>query len=102
MALYVLICHDVPNSGELRNAHRPTHLERLKKLESEGKLKLAGFTPQSHNVDGNLVTTGSVMMIDFDSEQAVQDWVSQEPFLLGGVYSHVDIKPFVQTLPALS
>lgn len=99
MALYVLVCHDVPNSGELRKIHRPAHLERLKKLKSDGKLKLAGFTPQSHE---ELVATGSVIIVDFDSEQAVQDWVSQEPFLLNGIYSHVDIKPFVQVLPTLS
>ncbi|MFW2177926.1 MULTISPECIES: YciI family protein [unclassified Moraxella] len=96
MALYVLVCHDVPNSLELRQQHRPAHLARLTVLDEQGRLKLGGFTPSSHD---NGTPTGSVIIADFDSEQAVQDWVSQEPFLLNGVYSHVDIKPFVQVLP---
>lgn len=98
MPLYVLICHDVPNSSELRKAHRPAHLERLNALNAEGKLVLGGFTPTQH---GEPAVTGSVIIADFDSDQAVQDWVSQEPFLLNGVYSHIDIKPFIKTLPAI-
>lgn len=98
MPLYVLICHDVPDSLAARKIHRPAHLERLNKLNAEGKLKLGGFTPAKH---GESEITGSVIIAEFDNDEAVQDWVSQEPFLLNGIYSHVDIKPFVQVLPAV-
>lgn len=96
MPLFVLICHDVPDSLENRKAHRPAHLARLNQLTEEGRLTLAGFTPTTHGETG---VTGSVIIADFADEKAVQDWVSAEPFLLGGVYSHVDVKPFVQVLP---
>ncbi len=98
MPLYALICHDVPNSSELRKQHRPAHLERLQQLNAEGRLKLGGFTPAKH---GEPTVTGSVIIAEFADDSAVQAWVSQEPFLLNGVYSHIDIKPFVQVLPSL-
>jgi uncharacterized protein len=39
------------------------------------------------------------LVVDFDSDEAVQAWASEEPYLLNGVYSHVDIKPFIQVFP---
>lgn len=96
MPLFALICHDVPDSSEARKVHRPAHLERLTALDAQGKLKMGGFTPAKH---GESAVTGSVIIAEFEDEQAVQDWVSEEPFLLNGIYSHIDIKPFVQVLP---
>ena len=32
--------------------------------------------------------------------EARQEWASEEPYLKAGVYSHVDIKPFIKTLPS--
>ena len=98
MPLYALICHDVPNSAELRKQHRPAHLERLQQLNADGRLTLGGFTPAKH---GEPTVTGSVIIAEFTDDTAIQDWVSQEPFLLNGIYSHIDIKPFVQVLPSL-
>ncbi len=44
--------------------------------------------------------SGSLIIADFDSIEAAQAWANDEPYLRDGVYSHVDIKPFVQALPA--
>lgn len=96
MALFVLICHDAPQTAEARQQHRPAHLERLAALDAAGQLRLAGPTPVAHGLSE---ITGSVIVADFADEAAAQDWVAQEPFLLHGVYSHVDIKPFVQVFP---
>lgn len=96
MPLYVLIGHDVPNSSEKRQAVRPRHLARLQALQDENRLVIAGPNPTQH---GETTVTGSVVIADFANDEAVQQWVSDEPYLLEGVYSHVDIKPFIQVLP---
>lgn len=96
MALFVLICHDAPQTAETRQQHRPAHLARLAALDAAGRLQLAGPTPVAH---GACEVTGSVIVADFADEAAAQDWAAQEPFLLHGVYSHVDIKPFGQVFP---
>ncbi len=96
MPLYVLIGHDVPNSSEQRQATRPAHLERLQALQAEGRLVIAGPTPVTH---GETTMTGSVVIAEFADNEAVEAWASAEPYLHAGVYSHVDIKPFIQALP---
>ena len=57
---------------------------------------MAGPTPIAH---GAPERNGSGLVVDFDSDEAVQAWTSEEPYLLNGVYSHVDIKPFIQVFP---
>ncbi len=49
---------------------------------------------------GKEAMSGSLIVAAFDSLEAVQEWASEEPYLKAGVYSHVDIKPFIKTLPS--
>ena len=97
MPLFMIIGHDVANSTQLRQETRPAHIARLKQLESEGRLVIAGPNPIEH---GEEAMSGSLVVAAFDSLEAVQQWASEEPYLKAGVYSHVDIKPFIQALPS--
>lgn len=97
MPLFMIIGHDVANSTQLRQETRPAHIARLKQLESEGRLIIAGPNPIKHGKEG---MSGSLVVAAFDSLEAVQQWASEEPYLKAGVYSHVDIKPFIQALPS--
>lgn len=97
MPLFAIIGHDVANSTEQRKQTRPEHVARLKELEAQGRLIIAGPTPITH---GEPDMSGSVVIAEFDSLEAVQTWANDEPYLRDGVYSHVDIKPFIQALPA--
>lgn len=96
MPLFVVIGHDVENSAALRKEARPAHVARLKELHANGKLVLAGPCPTEHGADS---MTGSVIVVDFDSQDALEAWLKDEPYLHAGVYSHVDVKPFIQALP---
>ena len=96
MALYVIIGHDVPDSLELRKQFRPAHLERLAALDEQKRLIVGGPTPIAH---GQPEMSGSVLVVDFADDDAAQAWASEDPYLLNGVYSHVDIKPFIQVFP---
>ena len=96
MSLFAIIGHDVAGSSAQRQLTRAEHIERLQVLNSEQRLVIAGPTPIEH---GNSEMSGSLIIADFDSLTAAQEWASTEPYLRDGVYSHVDIKPFVQALP---
>ena len=96
MPSFVIIGHDVANSSDQRKITRAEHVQRLQVLEREQRLIIAGPTPIEHNKE---VMSGSLIIADFDSLEAAQAWVNAEPYLRDGVYSHVDIRPFIQTLP---
>jgi len=96
MSLFAIICHDVAESSAQRQITRIEHLERLKVLNNEQRLVIAGPNPIEH---GQSAMSGSLIIADFDSLEAAQAWANEEPYLRDGVYSHVDIKPFIQALP---
>ncbi len=103
MPLFAIIGHDVANSHHQRQQSRPAHVARLKQLQAEGRLVIAGPTPIEHPQDSDAAIaaamSGSLIIADFASLAAAQSWVNAEPYLKDGVYSHVDLRPFVQTLP---
>lgn len=96
MSSFVIIGHDVANSSAQRLITRAEHVQRLQALDREQRLIIAGPTPIEHNKEA---MSGSLIIADFDSLEAAQAWVNAEPYLRDGVYSHVDIRPFIQTLP---
>jgi len=98
--LYSIVGIDVENSLQARLAARPEHVERLKALVSQGKLVLAGPNPAIDSSDpGDAGFTGSIIIAEFDSLQDAQDWADADPYILGGVYDSVEVKPFNQALP---
>ena len=99
MSLFAIIGHDVAGSSAQRQLTRAEHIERLQVLNREKRLVIAGPTPIEH---GKTEMSGSLIIADFNSLTAAQEWASTEPYLRDGVYSHVDIKPFVQALPAVN
>jgi hypothetical protein len=98
--LYSIVGIDVENSLQARLAARPDHVERLKQLVSQGKLIVAGPNPAIDSSDpGDAGFTGSIIIAEFNSLQDAQDWADQDPYILGGVYDSVEVKPFNQALP---
>lgn len=87
---FVVIGHDSPAAKELRPQHRPAHLAHLEPLLSGGKLVLAGaFT------DG----AGTLMILDAESLDEVWEVLARDPYLTNGVFSSVEVHPFVRGLP---
>ena len=98
--LYSIVGIDVENSLQARLAARPEHVERLKALVSQGRLIVAGPNPAIDSGDpGDAGFTGSIIIAEFDSLQDAQDWADADPYILGGVYASVEVKPFNQALP---
>lgn len=98
MPLFAIIGHDVADSTSKRTEIRPAHIGRLNALHAQNRLVIAGPTPIAHNEP---TMSGSLIIAYFDDLAQAQAWVNDEPYLHGGVYSHVDIKPFIQALPKM-
>jgi uncharacterized protein YciI len=97
---YAIIGQDSPNSLAQRMAVRPAHLERLQALQNEGKLLLAGPFPAVDAVDpGTAGYTGSLIVAEFASLQAAQEWANADPYATTGVFRQVSVQPFRKTLP---
>ncbi|BDU37477.1 putative YciL protein [Vibrio nigripulchritudo MADA3029] len=92
---YVIFSQDVENSLEKRLSVRPQHLERLQKLQDEGRLLTAGPMPAVDSNDpGQAGFTGSTVIAEFDSLEAAQQWADADPYIEAGVYEKVIVKPF--------
>lgn len=98
MPLFVLNCTDREGTLEKRLATRPAHLARLQQLDAEGRLIVAGAMPKDPS-NPQAGFYGSTMIVDFDSREALDAWLQDEPFLKEGVYSHIDVKPFNKAFP---
>ncbi|MFL9814731.1 YciI family protein [Stutzerimonas sp. VN223-3] len=98
--LYAIIATDVPDSLQNRLASRPAHLTRLDQLKSEGRLVLAGPHPAVDSNDpGTAGFTGSLVVAEFASLQAAEEWAAADPYKAAGVYGEVVVKPFKQVYP---
>ncbi len=98
--LYAIISTDVAHSLEKRLSVRPAHVERLKQLQGEGRLTLAGPHPAIESNDpGEAGFTGSLIVAEFESLKAAQAWADADPYIGAGVYQQVLVKPFKQVLP---
>ncbi len=97
---YAIISQDVENSLEKRLSARPAHLERLQTLKAEGRLLIAGPHPAIDSEDpGSAGFTGSLVIAEFESLNAAQDWADNDPYIAAGVYQQVTVKPFKKVLP---
>jgi len=97
--LYMLIGFDVEGSLEARMASRPAHVARLKALQEEGRLVMAGPNPAiDSDQPGDAGYSGSLIVASFDSLEEAQRWADADPYIEAGVYESVMIKPFVRAL----
>ena len=97
---YVIIGEDIEDSLELRMDAREAHLDRLKELVNQGRILVGGPMPAIDSNDpGDAGFTGSVIIAEFDSLTAAQEWANEDPYVKTGVFKHVTVKPFKKVLP---
>ena len=98
--LYAIISEDVANSLEKRMSVRPAHIKRLQELQDAGRLILAGPHPAVDSDNpGEAGFTGSLVVAEFDSLAAAQQWADADPYIDAGVYAKVTVKPFKKVFP---
>ena len=99
--LYVIYSEDIENSLSLRLSVREIHIARLKALQAQGKLLLAGPCPAIDSDDpGEAGFTGSLIVAEFDNLNSAQSWADADPYIAAGVYKKVTVKPYKKVLPS--
>lgn len=91
MQQYVIIAQDGRDeeAPERRKAIRPLHLEGARKLKANGQFVIGGATL---NEQGGM--TGSVMILQFETEEQFKEWYANEPYITQGVWKAIEIKHF--------
>ncbi|KRE88985.1 hypothetical protein ASG87_05365 [Frateuria sp. Soil773] len=98
---FAIIAEDRPGTLDQRLAARGAHLDRLNRLQDEGRMLLAGPFPaiESEN-PGPAGFTGSLIIAEFATQAEAESWAKADPYVAAGVYAQVSVKPFRKTLPA--
>ena len=88
---FLIIAHDGKDEGAAlrRTNARPGHLERVEKFKAEGKHLYGGALLDE---SGNMI--GSMMVVDFPSRQELDEWLRDEPYVTGGVWQEIEVRPF--------
>ena len=93
MAQFVAICPDVENGLARRMAVREQHLAYERTLQP-GFIRLAGpFLDTAGEM------CGSMFIFEADDRAAVEAYFAKDPYVLGGVFERVEIRPFRVTIP---
>ena len=82
---FIVKAYDGPDMLEKRMAVRPRHLEVMKKLgkqiicaggllDDEGKMK------------------GSVLVMEFENREALDDYLAKEPYVTEGIWQKIDVE----------
>ena len=90
MPLFAVICRDKPGALQVRLDTRDAHLAHIR---DSGIVAMAGPLME----DGQMC--GSLVVLDTDDLDAAQAWAAADPYVAGGVYAQVDVRPFRQVLP---
>ncbi len=78
-----------PSALERRMKARPDHLAGMSLLKKSGNFVMGGAT-----LDAGGVMNGSVVILQFESDEDLARWKDNEPYLLQEVWQTVDIRPF--------
>lgn len=98
--LYMILGHEASDGSTKRAAARPAHVQRLKTLQTEGRLIIAGPRPCVDATEpGAAGFHGSLIIAEFTDLDTARLWAESDPYLSAGVFDRVEVQPFVKTLP---
>ena len=88
---FLLVAYDGtdPDALDRRMKVRPAHLENVAELKRKNKFILGGAILDD---DGRMI--GSMIVYDFPDRQALDECLKTEPYITGGVWSKIDIRPY--------
>ena len=91
MPLFLLICHDKPNSLGLRMSVRERHLDWIK-----DRMQLVRFAGPMLGDDGEM--RGSLFMMEAPDKAAVEAFAADDPYGKAGLFERVEICGWRQTV----
>lgn len=90
--LYHILCRDKPGHLQTRLDNREAHLTVVNSLGD--KLFAAGPL-----LNGQDEMVGSVLIIDFDSDESAETFCANDPYAQAGLFEEVTITRWRKTLP---
>ena len=87
--IYTFTLIDKPNAAELRQRVRPEHKAYLATVAD--RMAFAGPLTS----DDGTAMFGSLLAIDFESREAANAWLANEPFTKAGLYASISVHAFV-------
>ena len=97
---YAIISVDQEDSLTKRKKVREQHITRLQDLQEQGRLLLAGPHPRIDAEDPEEAGfSGSLIVAEFESLAAANEWAEADPYVTAGVYAKVEVKPFKRVFP---
>ena len=91
MLQFLILAKDSADEGALekRLATRPFHLEGASKLMANNHFVIGGAT-----LDENGNMNGSMMVVQFETQEEMKTWFDNEPYVTAQVWNEVEIRPF--------
>lgn len=91
MKQYLVTGYDYTDDGALdrRMGVRPHHLDGAVALKASGNYILGGAVL---NDEGKMI--GSVMVLQFETDEELEAWQKNEPYVTQKIWETVDVKPF--------
>lgn len=86
--MFAVICHDKPNQGAARDAHREAHMAYIKgfaaKIVSGGTLR----------DEANTASIGAILVIDVPDRASAEAFIANDPFAKAGIYESAVVRPY--------
>lgn len=88
---YLIIAQDGKDEGasDRRQKVRPVHLAGAKKLKENNNFVIGGAMLDD---EGNM--RGSIMIVQFETQDDFDRWYDNEAYITGGVWKEIEVKPF--------
>jgi uncharacterized protein len=91
--IYTFFLMDKPDGDALRQRVRPEHKAYLTQVAD--RMAFAGPL----TTDDGKTMIGSLLGIDFETREAAQGWLANEPFTQAGLYASTTLHAFVNLWP---
>jgi uncharacterized protein YciI len=91
MKQYIITGYDHTDEGALKRRMdvRPQHLDGAKELKADNNYIMGGAILDD---EGKMI--GSVMVLQFETDEELEAWKKREINITSGVWETVDVKPF--------
>ena len=91
MKQYLITGYDYTDADALQRRMnvRPHHLDGVEALKQSGNYIIGGAIL---NEAGNMI--GSVIIMQFETEEELEAWKKNEPYITQKIWESVDVKPY--------
>lgn len=91
MPQWLVTAHDGPDpqAPARRQAARPAHLAAIAPRVERGEILLGGAI-----LDEAGTMVGSSVVVEFPDRAALDAWLERDPYVTGGVWQRIEVRPF--------